>query len=151
MPFISYGITLPYEQLERIELQKGLAGFMQGFAAPGGIVNHVTKKPTDTPVRSVDIGYGSDNIWREHADFGSRFGLDERFSYRFNATHEEGKTYTGGSVNRDTVSTALDARLTREITWSFAALYQKRRARMLQHGTRLAASAATGAPERRGP
>ncbi|EDT11849.1 TonB-dependent receptor plug [Paraburkholderia graminis C4D1M] len=45
MPFNSYGITMPYEQLEKVELLKGLTGFMYGFGAPGGIVNYVTKKP----------------------------------------------------------------------------------------------------------
>ncbi|MGI4985227.1 MAG: TonB-dependent receptor plug domain-containing protein, partial [Janthinobacterium lividum] len=75
-PFISYGISLPYEQLERVDLLKGLGGFMYGFASPGGIVNYVTKKPpTDvTPVRSVDLGYRNDGVWSEHADLGGRFG-----------------------------------------------------------------------------
>ncbi|HKT95097.1 MAG TPA: TonB-dependent receptor plug domain-containing protein, partial [Paraburkholderia sp.] len=51
-PFISYGITMPYENLERVELLKGLGGFMYGFAQPGGVVNYVTKKPGRDPVTS---------------------------------------------------------------------------------------------------
>ncbi len=130
MPFNSYGITLPYEQLEKVELLKGLTGFMYGFGAPGGVVNYVTKKPpvSTTPVRSVDIGYYTDGVWTEHADLGGRVGRDGRFGYRLNATHEEGKTYNDGNVRRDSVSVALDARLTRDLKATFGALYQERHA-----------------------
>lgn len=125
-PFLSYAITLPYEHFEQIELLKGSSGFMYGFGAPAGIVNYVTKKPTDTPVRSVDIGYKSNSLWSEHVDLGGRVG-DGRFGYRLNATHEDGKTFNDGSLRRDSLSLALDARLTPGLTWDFNALYQRRK------------------------
>ncbi|HTH45636.1 MAG TPA: TonB-dependent receptor [Oxalicibacterium sp.] len=127
-PFMSYATTLPYEQFEQIELLKGLSGFMYGFAEPGGMVNYVTKKPTDAPVRRVSVGYLSNSIYSEHVDLGGRFGNDDRFGYRFNATHEEGDTFYDGKIRRDSLSLALDARLTNDLTWSFNGLYQKRRA-----------------------
>ena len=126
-PFLSYTITLPYEHFEQIELLKGSSGFMYGFGSPGGIVNYVTKKPSDTPVRSIDIGYKSNSLWSEHVDLGGRFGDEGRFGYRLNATHEEGKTFNDGSLRRDSLSLALDARLTRDLSWDFNALYQDRR------------------------
>ncbi|MFM9926437.1 TonB-dependent receptor [Variovorax sp. H27-G14] len=125
-PFLSYAITLPYEQFEQIELLKGSSGFMYGFGSPGGIVNYVTKKPTDQPVRSIEVGYKTAGVWSEHIDLGGRFGTDDRFGYRLNATHEEGKTYNDGNVRRDAVSLGLDARLTDKLSWSFDSLYQKR-------------------------
>ncbi|MDR6858142.1 TonB-dependent receptor [Variovorax guangxiensis] len=125
-PFLSYAITLPYEHFEQIELLKGSSGFMYGFGSPGGIVNYVTKKPTEQPVRSIDVGYKSDSVWSEHVDLGGRFGADDRFGYRLNATHEEGKTFNDGGIRRDSVSLALDARLTRDLSWNFDTLYQKR-------------------------
>ena len=139
MPFNSYGITMPYEQLEKVELLKGLTGFMYGFGAPGGVVNYVTKKPpvSTTPVRSVDIGYYTDGVWTEHADLGGRVGPDGMFGYRLNATHEEGKTYNDGNVRRDSVSVALDARITRDLKATFGALYQER------HSTGMAGSIST--------
>ncbi|MGJ3700999.1 TonB-dependent siderophore receptor [Variovorax sp. AFSI2.2] len=126
-PFLSYAITLPYEHFEQIELLKGSTGFMYGFGSPGGIVNYVTKRPTDQPVRSIDVGYKSNSVWSEHVDLGGRFGPDDRFGYRLNATHEEGKTFNDGGIRRDSVSLALDARLARDLTWNFDALYQKRK------------------------
>jgi iron complex outermembrane receptor protein len=44
---------IPLENKERIEVLKGLAGLQAGVAAPGGIVNYVTKRPTSTPLRSA--------------------------------------------------------------------------------------------------
>lgn len=124
LPFMSYGVTMPYEHLARVELLKGLSGFMYGFVAPGGVVNYVTKQPTDERLASVDVGYRSDSVWREHADLGGRVGPNNMFGYRLNVTHEEGGTFNGGNINRDAVSLALDARITRDLTWNFNTFYQ---------------------------
>ncbi|MFX5521761.1 TonB-dependent receptor plug domain-containing protein, partial [Acinetobacter baumannii] len=39
--FLGYGITLPYDHFERVDLLKGSAGFMYGFGSPGGVLNYV--------------------------------------------------------------------------------------------------------------
>lgn len=126
-PFLTYAITLPYEHFEQIELLKGSSGYMYGFGSPGGLINYVTKRPTETPVRSIEVGYKSNNIWSEHVDLGGRFGNDNMFGYRVNATHEQGKTFNDGNIERDSVSLALDARLARDLTWDFQAFYQNRK------------------------
>ncbi|WP_366004697.1 TonB-dependent receptor [Herbaspirillum sp.] len=123
-PFLSYGITLPYGHFERIDLLKGSSGFMYGFGTPGGLINYVSKKPTDTPVRSVGVGYTSNGILSESVDLGGRFGNDGMFGYRLNATHDQGETFNQGRIKRDAVSLALDARLTRDLTWDFQAIWQ---------------------------
>lgn len=128
MPFNGYGITLPYEQFERVELLKGLSGFMYGFGTPGGVVNYVTKQPGATPVRSVDIGYRNNGVFSEHVDLGQRFGPDQMFGARINVTHEEGKTYNEGELNRNAVSLALDAQLTHALSVDFNLLEQERNA-----------------------
>jgi len=127
-PFPSYVVTLPYEQFEQIDLLKGASGFMYGFGSPGGMLNYVTKRPTDEPVRSIDFGYLSKGLLREHVDLGGRAGQDGALGYRLNATHEEGNTYNSGSLYRDSVSLALDARLTDRLVWDFQSLYQDRKA-----------------------
>ncbi|CAB3842315.1 Ferric-anguibactin receptor FatA [Achromobacter insuavis] len=127
-PFLSYVTTLPYEHFEQIDLLKGASGFMYGFGTPGGLVNYVTKKPTDEPVRAIDLGYGSKGLLREHVDLGGRAGASGAFGYRLNATHEEGTTYNDGSLYRDSVSLALDARLSERLTWDFQSIYQDRKA-----------------------
>ncbi|SDE28432.1 TonB-dependent siderophore receptor [Paraburkholderia lycopersici] len=123
-PFISYGITMPYEQLERVELLKGLGGFMYGFAQPGGLVNYVTKRPDKDPVTSLDVGYRMDGVLSTHVDLSRRFGPDGMFGARLNYTKEAGKTYNAGDINRNSVSLALDGQLTRDLQVWFNALYQ---------------------------
>ena len=127
LPFVGYGMTMPYDHFEQIELLKGLSGFMYGFVTPGGVVNYVTKKPTATPVRQIDVGIFSDNVWSEHIDLGGRAGEDQRFGYRINYTHEDGKLFSGTQIKRDSFSLALDAKLTQDLTWSFNSIYQDRR------------------------
>jgi iron complex outermembrane receptor protein len=122
-PFISYGITMPYEQLERVELLKGLGGFMYGFAQPGGLVNYVTKRP-DKDVTSLDVGYRMDGLLSTHVDLSRRFGPDDMFGARLNYTKEAGKTYNAGDVNRNSLSLALDGQLTRDVQVWFNAFYQ---------------------------
>jgi iron complex outermembrane recepter protein len=126
-PFISYGITMPYENLERVELLKGLGGFMYGFAEPGGVVNYVTKKPGADPVTSFDFGYRMDGVLSQHVDLSRRFGPDGMFGARVNYTHEEGKTYNAGNINRNSVALALDGQLTRDLDIYFNAIYQQSR------------------------
>ncbi|TEA79990.1 TonB-dependent siderophore receptor [Allopusillimonas ginsengisoli] len=123
-PFMSYATTLPYEQFERVDLLKGATGFMYGFGSPGGLVNYVTKKPTNGPVRDVTVGYQSKNLWHESVDLGGRTGDNDRFGYRLNATHQEGTLYNNSTLNRNSVSLALDARLTDRLTWDFQSIYQ---------------------------
>jgi iron complex outermembrane receptor protein len=126
-PFISYGITMPYDNLERVELLKGLGGFMYGFAQPGGVVNYVTKKPGTDPVTSVDFGYRMDGVLSQHVDLSRRFGPDGMFGARINYSHEAGKTYNAGNINRNSVALALDGQLTRDLSVYFNAIYQQSR------------------------
>lgn len=126
-PFISYGITMSYDNLERVELLKGLGGFMYGFAQPGGVVNYVTKKPSTEPVTSVDFGYRMDGVLSQHVDLSRRFGPDGMFGARINYSHEAGKTYNAGDINRNAVALALDGQLTRDLSVYFNAIYQQSR------------------------
>jgi iron complex outermembrane receptor protein len=125
-PFQMYGVELPLESIETVQLLKGATGFLYGFAAPGGIINYITKKPTDERTFSVDAGYTSSSLLRGHIDAGGRFGDGDRFGYRLNLSHEHGDTYNGAKLNRDAGSLALDARLTNDITWSASVLAQER-------------------------
>lgn len=125
-PFLGYSTTLPYEHFEQVELLKGASGFMYGFGAPGGVVNYVTKKPTDTPARSVSLGYSTSSLVRANADLGGRAGEDGAVGYRLNVTREEGTTANGGSLERSSMLLALDARLSERLSWDFQTLYQER-------------------------
>ena len=55
--------------IERVEVIKGPASALFGNAAPGGIINRVTKKPLDVARKSVSLTAGSFNTTRAYADF----------------------------------------------------------------------------------
>lgn len=119
MALNNFSGELPYEIFERVDLLKGATGFMYGFSATGGIVNYVSKKPTEAFLFSADVGYRSDNILSEHVDVGGRVGTEKQFGYRLNVGHEAGDTVNeGGSLQRDTIALSLDARLSQNLVWT---------------------------------
>lgn len=126
--FPAWNTDLSLEPFRQVELLKGLSGFMYGFGSPGGIVNYVLKRPTDTPYRSLSVGYISAGVFSEKLDVGGRFGTDDRFGYRFNLVNEEGKTAEAdGHLRRQVASAAFDFRITPDLTFTLDALYQKRK------------------------
>ncbi|WP_086643577.1 TonB-dependent siderophore receptor [Acetobacter sp. DsW_063] len=122
----AYGLELPLEDFQQVDVLKGPAGFMYGFGSPGGIVNYVTKKPTDQFYAAFDQGYQTNSVFSEHLDVGGRFFRNKRVGYRVNLTHEGGETFNGGSIDRNAFSLGLDVRITDKLTWTFDGLYQRR-------------------------
>lgn len=80
---LSYAKIDPY-LLERVELISGPASVLYGQANPGGIVNMVSKKPTDEPLREAEISIGTDGYLSGGFDISDRF--DDAFGYRIAAT-----------------------------------------------------------------
>jgi iron complex outermembrane receptor protein len=117
----------PIPLFEQVQLLKGASGFLYGFGAPGGVINYITKRPSEKTTFSADIGYKSSNIYSESIDAGGRLGEDGRYGYRVNAYHEEGGIYNGGSVLHNAASVALDARLTSDLKLTLDGFYQKRK------------------------
>lgn len=110
---VNRGTELPLEMFERVEVLKGLGGFMYGFGAPGGIVNYVSKRPTEDTTLSADFGYEGTSVYKEHVDAGGRFGDEQRFGYRLNLVNQKGDTAAdSGKMDRSALGLALDARLT---------------------------------------
>lgn len=67
---------------ERIELVKGPASILYGQAAPGGIINLVTKRPTPEPLRELGVEIGSFDWKQMTADFGGPIDGDGHWGYR---------------------------------------------------------------------
>lgn len=103
---------IPLENKERFELLKGVAGMQAGLAAPGGILNLVTARPTDTPLRSVTLEARERGTLYGALDLGGRFE-DRRFGYRINAAAERLRSYVkGADGKRQFASGAFDWQLT---------------------------------------
>lgn len=69
------GTQEPYG-LERIELLKGAASVLYGAAAPGGIINTVSKRPSATPLHELNAEVGSFDRKQVSGDFGGALGAD---------------------------------------------------------------------------
>ena len=74
--------------IERVEVIKGPASALFGNAAPGGVVNRVTKKPLDVARRSVTISSGSFNTTNAYADFTGPLNEKKNILYRLNLGYE---------------------------------------------------------------
>lgn len=117
MPVNNFSGQLPLEAFEQVELLKGLSGFMYGFGQPGGIVNYVTKKPTEQRLLSIGAGLRSQGIFSQHLDAGGRVGANDRFGYRINLANEQGDIpQDDGRIKRRTLAASFDARLTSALT-----------------------------------
>ena len=82
MPIVSglstvYGLTgIPQALIERVEVVKGPASTLYGSEAVGGIINIITKKPTNSPALATDTFVSS---WGEvNTDVGLRYKLSEK-------------------------------------------------------------------------
>jgi iron complex outermembrane receptor protein len=109
---ISGDTQIPLENKERFELLKGVAGMQAGLTAPGGILNFVTKRPTDKPLRSVTIEARERGTLHGELDVGGRFD-DRRFGYRINAAADHLRSYVrGADGKRQFASAAFDWQVT---------------------------------------
>lgn len=122
VPLLLYwGGDFPLEGVENVQALKGLTGFMYGFGAPGGVIAYKTKRPTDTPLLTTELGYRNDSVLRAHVDAGGRIGPEGRLGYRANLAVEGGEAYNGAEVDRLVGSLALDYEITPDLTWRASA------------------------------
>lgn len=117
---------IPLENKERLEVLKGLSGLQAGVSAPGGIINYVTKRPTDTPLRTVVLEARERGTLYGAVDVGGRFE-DTRFGYRVNVAGERLRSQIkGADGNRKFVSAAFDWRISPQALLQIDADYQRK-------------------------
>ncbi|MFX4086848.1 MULTISPECIES: TonB-dependent siderophore receptor [Sphingobium] len=108
---------VPIEAFERVDLLRGLSGFLYGFTSPGGIVNYTIKRPTETTQLGVDMGFVSRGIGRAYADFSGPIDSNGRLGFRLGGLIEDGESFTRKTyVHRESFSAALRFRPTDTLT-----------------------------------
>ncbi|REG92197.1 TonB-dependent receptor [Flavobacterium aquicola] len=82
MPIVSslstvYGLSgIPNSLVERIEIVKGPASSLYGSEAVGGLINIITKNPSNAPIFSADV---FTTTWLEtNADIGVKFNIAKK-------------------------------------------------------------------------
>ena len=112
---ISAETSIPLDNKERIEILKGTSGIQAGTSAPGGLVNYVVKRPTESNLREVRLEASSRASVLAAVDLGGRFGADRAFGYRLNVAHERLRPLIHNlDGNRNLFALATDWRLTRD-------------------------------------
>ncbi|WET00718.1 TonB-dependent receptor [Flavobacterium sp. YJ01] len=82
MPIVSslstvYGLSgIPNSLVERIEIVKGPASSLYGSEAVGGLINIITKNPTNAPTFSAD--YFTTSYFESNFDLGTKFNVGKK-------------------------------------------------------------------------
>lgn len=106
----AYSLTDSYG-LERVELLRGPASVTFGQSDAGGVVNRISKQPSATPTREIELQVGSFDRKRVATDLGGALG--DTLSYRVVATSLDTHTqerYPNGAeveVRRDYLAPSL--------------------------------------------
>ena len=80
--------AIPLENKERVEILHGTSGLQAGVSAPGGLVNYVVKRPTESTLRTIRIEATGRASLLGAVDLGGRAGTEGVFGYRINLAHE---------------------------------------------------------------
>ena len=75
--------------IERVEVIKGPASALFGNAAPGGVINRVTKKPLFENKNSITVGVGRWNTLKTYGDFTGPLNPKKTLLYRLNLGYEK--------------------------------------------------------------
>jgi len=107
----NHGISM--EDVAKVEVLTGLSGFLYGVGNVGGLVNYVSKRPTEQRLNSVTVGNTSGSNAYIHGDFGGRVGDEGDFGYRINLVAQDGETATEHQdLEKTLMSIALDWQVT---------------------------------------
>ncbi len=76
---------------------RGPASILYGAGSPGGIVNYVTKRPTDEPLREIQLQAGSSGWGSGALDLSDRATKDGKLRFRLTALKSREDFYTDAS------------------------------------------------------
>ncbi len=112
-PINSLSGAMELYAFERIELLRGPASILYGQAAPGGIINLVSKRPTATPLREVELQFGSWGRRQAAVDLAGPLTEDGRIGWRITALARNADAMVAQIPDdRRLLNAALDWKLT---------------------------------------
>lgn len=80
--------------IDSVDIIEGPATGIKGssnFAADGGTVNINSKQALDEPINNIGLKWHSKGAFEENIDIGRRFGEDNRYGIRINASNVNGE------------------------------------------------------------
>lgn len=125
-PLNSLSGSMELYNFERVELLKGPASILYGQAAPGGLVNLVSKRPTAEPLREIEVQLGSWKRKQLAVDLGGPVTEDGKVRYRLTALHRDSDSMIKQiSRDRTSLSGSLEWQLTDDTLLTVLATYDK--------------------------
>lgn len=122
--------------LERVEVLRGPSSVMYGKVGPGGLINQVSKKPTDKPLRELGVAVGSFDKKQVFGDFSDALNTDGSVRYRLTALLQDASTQVDLTRNdRAFIAPTIDIKLSRDTDLTILANYQRDRAAANANGT----------------
>jgi iron complex outermembrane recepter protein len=95
MNFLTYGSTgIEAYGLERIEVLRGPASALYGSIQPGGLVNTVTKRPTDQWFAEIEANAGTYSQYGGRFDLGGPLTEGKTMLFRLTGLMRDGNTQT---------------------------------------------------------
>lgn len=123
-----YASTVEPYGIERIEVMRGPGSVLFGQVTPGGLINVTTKRPTDTPLREIELQGGSHDHKQVGIDLGGPLDDDGVWSYRVTAMARDADTQTDYIPNdRQYIAPALTWRPAAHTSLTLLASYQHTR------------------------
>ncbi|WP_400770569.1 TonB-dependent siderophore receptor [Methylosinus sporium] len=109
----SYRNEFDSGNIERIEVLKGPAALLFGRMEPGGLVNVVTKRPSDAPYHSIEQRFGSYDHFRTVWDSTGPIDQNNALLYRFSGAYENSGSFRDFQhIDRILLNPSVTARLT---------------------------------------
>ena len=90
--FASFLSLDPYGA-ERIEVLRGPSSVLYGQNSPGGIINYVSKRPTDETFREIEVSAGSFDTYQGQFDMGGKLDEAGVWTYRLTGLAREGNAH----------------------------------------------------------
>ena len=119
--------------VERIEVLRGPASVLYGSTNPGGLVNYVSKQPTDTARREVQLELGSFDWKQAKADVSGPLGVIDDVQYRLTGLYRNSGTQIDFENNdRAFIAPSLRWKIGADTTLTVLGQYQNDKAGHLQ-------------------
>ncbi|MGF6230338.1 iron complex outermembrane receptor protein [Inquilinus ginsengisoli] len=117
--------TEPYG-LAAINVLRGPASANYGLSSPAGLVDLVTKRPPDQPLREAELQFGNHDRYQGQFDVGGPLDEENRFSWRLTGLFRDSDTQMPAVPDdRAYIAPALTWRPNEDTTVTFLGAYQK--------------------------
>jgi iron complex outermembrane recepter protein len=121
----AYPLIEPHN-LERIEVLRGPASILFGQGSPGGVVDMVSKRPTDVPYHEMFLSTGNYDRIQAGVDLSGPIDNDKQFLYRLTASgFDVGSQVDHTGYQRISIAPSLTWRPDNETTFTVLGTYQR--------------------------